>query len=72
MIRMRVWIRERESASKGILSFKLGLKRERERERERERAILEKTHKFFVFLRKMKEKKLPINEYELLFILKRL
>ena len=66
MIRMRVWIRERESASKGILSFKLGLRRERER------AILEKTHKFFVFLRKMKEKKLPINEYELLFIPKRL
>ena len=68
MIRMRVWIRERESASKGILSFKLGLRRERERER----AILEKTYKFFVFLRKMKEKKLPINEYELLFIPKRL
>ena len=30
VIRMRVWIRERESASKGILSFKLGLRRERE------------------------------------------
>ena len=63
MIRMRVWIRERESASKGILSFKLGLRRER--------VILEKTHKFFGFLRKMKEKKLP-NECEQLFIPKRL
>ena len=30
-------------------------------------AILEKTHRFIVFPRKMKEKKLP-NEYEPLFI----
>ena len=50
---------EEKALQNEILSFRLGL----ERERERERAILEKTHSFVMFLKKIKEKKLP-NEYK--------